>query len=85
MNEWGQRLKTIRTAGGFTQGEMARLLGNVTRFSVMRWELGELPVPTHARLLIKGIEHAALTSTDGVAQILGFLDENVDIINEEGG
>ena len=84
MSDWGQRLKTIRTAGGFTQPQMARLLGNVTVFVVCRWESGRFPVPAHVRLLIKGIEQAAALGGDGGAHILGFLDENVDTIGEDG-
>jgi len=84
MNDWAQRLKTIRTAGGFTQPQMARLLGNVTEYHLCRWERGRWPVPAHVRLLIKGIEQAAAHGGDGVAHILGFLDENVDTIGDDG-
>jgi len=84
MSNWGQRLKTIRTAGGFTQPQMVRLLGYTSEFQLCRWEKGVIAVPTQVRLLIKGIEQAAAQGGDGVAHILGFLDENVDAISDEG-
>ena len=50
-----QELKVWRKQRGFTQGELATLLG-VKWLAVSRWERGERGIPALLPLAIKGLE-----------------------------
>jgi len=55
----GSELKRRREAMGYSQGEMARLMG-VHSMTLSKWERDVLPVPLYIELALKTLEREKL-------------------------
>jgi DNA-binding XRE family transcriptional regulator len=62
MVAFSKKIRDIRHSLGWTQEEFGRLLGNVTKLTIKRWEAGT-QVPRYAEMILRAAESLPKSKT----------------------